>query len=120
VKRGASLLEVVIALGLLAIIIPLIFNLLPSSMLSLRRAERLQVATTLASYRMDELSLLEEPQPGRDLDEEISLPPHRYRVVREFYALDTYRMDVVVSCELVESGLPPVRLATRLLRSELP
>ena len=118
-KRGASLLEVVIALGLLAIIIPLIFNLLPSSMLSLRRAERLQVATTLASYRMDEVALI-EPQPGRDLDEVVTLPPHRYHLAREFYALDIYRLDVVVSCELVDSGLPPVRLATRLLRSEGP
>ena len=118
-RRGASLLEVIIALGLLAIIIPLILNLLPSSMLSLRRAERLQVATTLASYRIDEVAYL-RPEAGRDLDVVVDLPPNHYRVVREFYALDIYRLDVVVSCELVDSGLPPVRLATRLLRSELP
>jgi len=118
-RRGVSLLEVVVALGLLAIVIPLLFNLLPSSILSLRRAERLQVATTLAAYRMDELSLM-IPQAGVDVNEVISVPPHRYRVVREFYANDIYRMDVVVLCELLDSQLPPIRLATRLRRGDLP
>lgn len=115
-KRGASLLEVVVALGLLAVIIPLIFNLLPSSMMALRRAERLQVATTLASYRMDELGRF-NPVAGVDVDEVVVLPPQKYRLVREFYNVDAYRMDVVVSCHLVDTDLPPVRLATRLVRS---
>lgn len=116
-RRAASLMEVVVALGLLSVVIPLIFNLLPSSMLSLRRAERLQVATTLAAYRMDEVALVAPTTAGVDVDEIHSLPPQKYRLVREFYLVDAYRMDVVVSCLLLDSELPPVRLATRLVRA---
>jgi type II secretory pathway pseudopilin PulG len=107
--------EVVVALGLLSVILPLIFNLLPGSMRSLRRAERLQVATTLAAYRMDELALVPQA-PGVNLDEVVSVAPDRYRIAREYYATDAYRMDVVVTCVLLDSGLPPIRLATRLVR----
>ena len=115
--RAATLLEVVVALGLLATILPLILNLLPSSLLSMRRSERLQVATTLASYRMDESSLL--PQvAGVNLDEIVELAPHRYRVVRQFYLPDAYRMDVCVTCVLLDSNLPPLRLASRFLLNE--
>ena len=113
--RAASLLEIMVALGLLACIIPLFVNLLPSSLVSLRRAERLQVATTLAAYRMDEANLL-NVGPGRDLNEEVVLPPHRYRVSREFYAVGTDRLDVVVNVLLLDSNFPPIRLASRIER----
>ena len=111
------MLEVVLALGLLASILPLILNLLPSSMLSLRRSERLQVATTLAAYRMDECGLL-PAVAGINLDEVVQLDPYRYRLVRQFYAVDIYRMDVSVSCVVLDSNLPPVRLASRFLRND--
>ena len=114
--RAVSLLEVMVALGLLACIIPLLVNLLPSSMVSLRRAERLQVATTLAAYRMDEANLL-NVGPGLNLNEEVSLPPYRYRVAREFYAVGNDRVDVVVNVLLLESNFPPIRLASRIERS---
>ena len=114
--RAASLMEVMVALGLLACIIPLIVNLLPSSMVSLRRAERLQVATTLAAYRMDEANLI-SAGPGVNLVDEVALPPYRYRVAREFSAVGTDRVDVVVSVMLLDSNLPPVRLASRIERS---
>ncbi|MFN8609089.1 MAG: type II secretion system protein [Vulcanimicrobiota bacterium] len=114
--RGVSLLELMVALGLLACVIPLLVNLLPSSMISLRRAERLQVATTLAAYRMDEASLL-SVKPGLNLDEEVALPPHRYRVAREFYAVGSDRVDVVVTVLLLDSNFPPIRLASRIERS---
>lgn len=115
-RRAVSLLEVVVALGLMAVVIPLLLNLLPSSMMSLRRAERLQVATTLAAYRMDEVNLL-NPAPGVDLNEIVTLSSRRYQVVREFYIVDGDRLDVVVTVNLLDSNLPPIRLATRVLRT---
>lgn len=114
--RAVSLLELMVALGLLACVIPLLVNLLPSSMISLRRAERLQVATTLAAYRMDEANLL-NAGPGLNLNEEVALPPHRYRVAREFYAVGTDRVDVVVTVLMLDSNFPPIRLASRIERS---
>ncbi|MBT9584834.1 hypothetical protein IV102_15930 [bacterium] len=114
-----SLLEVIVALALLAMILPLILNLLPTSMLSLRRAERLQIATTLASYRMDEANLV-DPRPGVDVDEIVPLSSRRYHVVRQFYAIDSERIDVVVSVTLLDTDLPPVSLASRLLRAATP
>ena len=112
---AATLLEVVVALGLLAMLLPLLLNLLPSAMLSARRAERLQVGTTLITYRMDEVPLLDY-KPGLDLDEVVQIDSHRYRLCREFYAVDTYRMDVAVSCVLLDSDLEPIRLGLRVPR----
>lgn len=102
-----------VALGLLACIIPLLVNLLPSSLVSLKRAERLQVATTLASYRMDEVSLLQKNSEIY-LNEKVELPPYRYQVTREFYAVDAYRLDIMVTVHLLESNLPPIRFASRM------
>jgi hypothetical protein len=118
-KSGVSLLEVVVALGLVAVIMPLILNLLPSSMMSLRRSERLAVATTLAAYRLDEAQLLPY-KVGQDLDEVINLNPQRYRLQRVFTPVDDYRVDVSVSCVLLDSNLPPIELRTRLIREDQP
>ncbi len=85
----------------------------------LRRAERLQIATTLASYRMDEANLV-DPRPGVDVDEIVPLSSRRYHVVRQFYAIDSERIDVVVSVTLLDTDLPPVSLASRLLRAATP
>jgi prepilin-type N-terminal cleavage/methylation domain-containing protein len=115
VRRGLSLLEVVVAVSLIALVIPLLLGLFPSALKSLRRAEFLQAAATLATYRMDEANLLERA-PGQDLNVVVDLAPHRYRIVREFYALDAYRLDCVVQVSEEGSGLAPVRLESRFPR----
>ena len=110
-RRALSLIEVVVALGLVAVILPLLLSLFPTSLASLRQSERLQVATTLAAYRLDEACLL-LPNPGVDLDETVTVGKQRYRVVREYYALDPMRLEAVVTVTLDDNR--PDRLATRL------
>ncbi|MEW6278808.1 MAG: hypothetical protein AB1758_09315 [Candidatus Eremiobacterota bacterium] len=58
-RRALSLVEVVVAVGFLAISLILVLGLLPSGILSLKQAECLQTATSLG------LRLIEEaPAPG--------------------------------------------------------
>lgn len=103
------------AAGLLSLSIPLLLNLLPTSFLSLRKAELIQNATNFALYRLDEASFLRQPRVGVDVDERIAVGDLEYRVVREFYLMDEVRWDVVVSCSC--SSLAPVKFSTRLVRA---
>lgn len=112
-SRGFSLTEVIVAAAVFALAIPLLLNLLPTSFLSLRKAEALQACTSLALYRMDEADFL-PPVAGINLDERIQVGRRSYRLVREFYRVDSSRLDVVVSCQC--DSYPPVLLATRLIK----
>ncbi len=114
-RSALSLIEVVVAAGILAVILPLVLSLFPTTLSGLRSSERMQAATTLAAYRLDEASLSRHT-PGVDLHETVQLGPHRYRVVREYYALDALRLEAVVQVTCEESSLPPISLATRLAR----
>lgn len=109
-----SLTETVAAAGLLALIVPLLLNLLPTGFLSLRRSECIETSTSLALYRMDEVSFV-TPREGIDLDESIQVKDRVYRLVREFYRLDPIRWDVVIVC--TTPGEQPCRLVTRVLRA---
>ncbi len=113
-RRGFSLVEIIVAAGLLALAIPLILNLLPTSFLSLRKAEAIQVATSLALYRMDEVAFL-QPVTGVDLRERLKVGPRDYALTREFYQLDATRWDAVVCVECED--LAPIRVATRVLKA---
>lgn len=110
-RRGLSLLEIIFALGILATLLPLVLNLLPTSLLALRRSEQLQSATSLALYRVDEAQYLPR-RAGVDLQEDVRLGELTYHVVREMYRVDDRRYDVAVACG--SSELPPVVLRTRL------
>ena len=112
-RRGGTLLEIVVAAGILALAIPLVLNLLPTGLLSLRKAESLQISTSLAFYRMDEARLL-APRSGPQPVELVQIGPQTFTLAREFYQVDAQRWDVVVVCQ--PQGLAPVRLATRLVR----
>lgn len=110
--RGASLLEVVVTVTLLAVVIPLLFSLFPSSLRALSHSEVLQEAVALATYRVDEAALVCRG-PGLDLRERRSLEGRTFEVAREFYRLDEYRMDVTVS--VTTAGEKPVVLHSRIL-----
>ncbi|MBS2034524.1 hypothetical protein JST97_06040 [bacterium] len=116
-RRALSLMEVVVAFGLLATVLPLLLNLFPTSLATLRRSGHLQTATSMAIYRLDECSRL-NPRPGIDLSETFSLGDQRFQVVREFYSLDAQRLEVTVSVVPLGAKLAPVRLTTRLIRSK--
>jgi hypothetical protein len=106
--------EAVVALSLLALLVPLLANLFPAALRAGRRAHRLQVATNLAAYRLDE-ACLQLPAPGVDLRQRLVLENQTFVVVRETYRLDPSRYEVSVSVSLENSGLAPVVLSTRVL-----
>lgn len=113
-KRGHSLLEMVVAAGILAMALPLVLNLLPTSFFALRKAENIQIATSLAIYQLDEARYI-APRPGAEA-ETVTVGGQIYRLTREFYRVDTVRWDVLVVCS--NQQLAPVRLATRIIREE--
>ncbi len=100
-KRGMSLLEMVVCIGLLALVIPFVLNLIPSGSLALHKAEEVQAATATAAL------LIEEAGEG-DLDEERG----EFHVRRAIYQVDDRLSDVVV--EVTPRRGAPVRLATRI------
>ena len=113
-QKALSLLEVIVALGLVAVILPMLLSLFPTCLANLRHSEKVQIATTLAAYRLDEACLL-LPEVGVDSDETVTVGKERYRVVREYYSLDSVRWEAVVTVTSASAGAP-VRLATRLSR----
>lgn len=111
--RAISLLEVVVGLGLLALILPLALNLIPSGLLTQRRAQQIQAATALSVGWMEEARSLTHPTPGL-YQRDILVGGQNYRAVREIYLVDAYLLDVVVSVH-PPSG-PSVRSAGRIAR----
>lgn len=113
-REGQTLLEIILACSILAVLIPLFLNLLIPAKRSLQRAELLQVATSMALYRVEEVRYL-DPVPGIDLRETMLVNQREYQIVREIYRVDELRLDVVVRCTAV--NLPPVTLSTRYFHS---
>ena len=114
-RAGMSLMEVVVAGALFALTVPLLLNLIPTSFLSLRKAELLQVATSLAIYRLDEAAFL-IPPTSSSFQESIVLGNREYRVQREFYSVEPGCWEVLVSCQT--DGVAAVRLAGRFRSAE--
>ncbi|GMU55397.1 MAG: hypothetical protein AMXMBFR33_45430 [Candidatus Xenobia bacterium] len=113
--RGLSLLEMVVALGLLALVLPFLLNLVPSSALALKRAEDVDAASAYATRLLEEARATPPSRLGVDLDSFVTLNNTRFRVVREVYAVDNYPAlrDVVVAIS-GPARLQPIRMATRL------
>ena len=112
-RRGHSLLEVVIATGLIAICLPLFFNLVPISLKALRESERLRMCASLAERHLQEC-YYRELQPGLSLDVSERVDGEDFHIVREVYAVDSLRLDVVV--EVRASQGRPFQLRTRVPR----
>lgn len=112
--KGASLLEVVVGLALLALILPLALNLIPAALVTQGRAADLQGAGALALSWIEECKLKTSLAPGVDRDEQVVVGTSQFHVVREIYAVDSRLVDVVVSAQPARGT--PIRLATRLAR----
>ncbi len=114
--RGLSLLEVVVALALLALVLPFLLNLVPSSALALKRAEDVNAASAYAAKLLDESRCAPNFTVGVDKQETVTLNNTEFQVAREIYAvqgMDEMR-DVVVSVT-GPRRFQPIRMATRLL-----
>jgi type II secretory pathway pseudopilin PulG len=111
-RQGFSLLEMVVACSLMALVLPLLFNLFPTSLRAMRRSETLQQAVTLATYRMDEAAVTSHVV-GVDLNQNVTLGSSVYQVTREYYNVDAYRMDMQVTVQ--SEGMTPLQMQTRFL-----
>jgi Tfp pilus assembly protein PilV len=113
--RGLSLVEVLVAVGLLAMGSMFILGLLPTGILSLRQAESLQTATAYGMMLIEEVP--EEPPrvPARDPVRTFTLNGTRYQATRELVALgeDLFEIRVTVRWDGCRR---PVELALRRLR----
>lgn len=114
-NRGFSLLEVVVATGLLAVTVPLLFNLVPLALMNLQNSERLRVCSNLGQACLDEAYLV-SLRPGLDVDRQEQIDGETYRVVREVYQVDPTRLDVVV--QVIPPRGAAFRLATRVAVGE--
>ncbi|MEW6278780.1 MAG: hypothetical protein AB1758_09175 [Candidatus Eremiobacterota bacterium] len=112
-RRGLSLMELVVALGLLALTFPMLLNLLPASQLARRKAENLQSATSLALEWLEDARVNPPAGPGLDRDLTVRLNGTRYQARREVVEVSPEAFDVVVT---LEGPGEPVRLATRIAR----
>ena len=109
-RKGMSLLELVVCIGLLALVIPFVLNLIPSGTLALRKAEEVQEASAYGVILIDQAR--SSPALGLDLDENRRVGRSEYHVRREIYQVDDRLRDVVV--ELTPRRGQPMRLATRM------
>ena len=74
-RRGATLIEVLLAFTLTALMIVLILNLFPTSMATVRQAEQRQVAGTLAESQLERRARLPFSSLPVGLREQIPSPP---------------------------------------------
>ncbi len=112
-RGGYTLFEVVVALGLVSVCIPLFFNLVPLSLKALRDSERLRICSSIAQGYLEECyfgSLV----PGVDVATSLTVNGEAYQVRREIYALDASRLDVVVVVWWANQPERPFRLAGRV------
>jgi hypothetical protein len=110
VRKGLSLLELVVCFGLLALVIPFVLNLVPSGTLALRKAEVVQEASAYGLVLIDEAR--NSPAMGLDLDTTRTVGRTEFRIRREIYQVDDRLRDVVV--ELTPRRGQTMRLATRM------
>jgi len=113
-RQALSLLEVVVGLGLLALIMPLALNLIPSGRFAQKRALSLEAATALAQGWLEETRNASTLSAGVYRQQTVQVGQLTFRAVQEHYGVDAYLMDVVVVVQPPQGQ--PVRLATRMAR----
>lgn len=108
-RPGMSLTETVVALGLAALLLPLMLELLPSSALMIQRAEDVQTATGIA---LEELQALRaSPESGEAV---VVRNDTRFAVTRTVHLLEEGVWDLVVQVQGPRGA--PVTVATRMLK----
>ncbi|MBI3924867.1 MAG: hypothetical protein HY319_04950 [Armatimonadetes bacterium] len=115
-RRGLSLLEVVVALGLLALVLPMLVNLIPSSAVALRRAQDIDAATAYAHKVLEEARRDSTLAPGATLEAEVTINRTNFRMIREVYEVSPASLGLVDVVVLMQGtpSFPPIRLSTRM------
>ena len=110
--RAFSLLELIMAVALLAVGILFIASLIPSSVLGLKKAEDTQAAAAYGIELIENARLSPPTAPDRR-EFRRTLNGTDFQFVRQIYGVDDELFDVVV----IASGnpeYPPMRIATRV------
>ena len=103
-------------MALVAICLPLFFNLVPLSLKALRDSERLRMCSSIAQRYLEEAYGLPH-QAGVDVSTALEIQGESYVVAREIYNVDGSRQDVVVQVWAARQPDKPYRLAARLPRT---
>jgi prepilin-type N-terminal cleavage/methylation domain-containing protein len=112
VRRGLTLVEVIVSLAILAMGLLFVLSLIPSSVLSLKKAEDLQAAS---AYGMELLEMVRLQPPSAEERQafDVDFNHTSFHFVREIYSVEEGLFDVVVVAQGREDT-PPLRLATRV------
>jgi len=111
--RGITLIEITLALGLIGLGIVFVVSIIPSSVLTLKRAEDLQAATAYGIRVLDEAQQSPPTTEGVDRDEHVTINATDFHVKRQVVKVDDSLMDVIVTVKW-RDDVPPITLATRL------
>lgn len=101
------------ALGLIGLGIIFVLSIIPSSVLTLKRAEDLQAATAYGVRLLNEAQQSPPTTAGVDRDEHVVLNATDFHLKRQVLKVDDSMMDVIVTVKW-RDDVPPVTLATRL------
>ncbi len=114
-KRGVTLMEVVLSTALVAIGLLFIAGIIPTSGFSLKKAENMQSATAYGLELVEDARL--KPSPGvATRHYKVTLNHTEMRFKREVLFVEDGLYDVVVTARWTDE-LPPLRLATRVHRT---
>lgn len=113
-----SLMEVVVSCTLLAILLPLLFNLFPSSLRALKRSGVQQTEASIAAYRMDEAAVLTRVAGPPVTLPDVVLDGRIYHVSRGYTAVDAYRLDAFVTVKT--DNYVPYTVQSRFLQGDAP
>ncbi|MEW6281907.1 MAG: hypothetical protein AB1758_25095 [Candidatus Eremiobacterota bacterium] len=121
-RRGLSLMELVVAVGLVALVVPLVLSLLPSGILTERKATSLEASTLLALTWLEEARKTPPAPPDSftrrwtDRDQLLRLGGAEFRATRLNSVVSDDLLDVVITLDPTGRG-ENVVMSTRILRS---
>jgi hypothetical protein len=100
-RRGLSLVEIVVAVGFLAISLILVLSLMPAGILSLDQAEKLETGTLLGTMLVDEANA-----PGGTETIRYTLNGTEYTCLRSYTNVSDELFDVHVRVEWRNARVP--------------
>lgn len=111
-SAGLSLLEVVVAVTLIALSLLFVVSLVPMSTFTLKKGEDLQAVTCYGLELIEDYRATREAPEGVDRTLDVDLNRTTCRFVREIYRADAC-VDVVVTATWPQA-VAPLHLSTRL------
>ncbi|MBM3465923.1 MAG: hypothetical protein FJX76_27855 [Armatimonadetes bacterium] len=109
--RGLTLVEILISVGLLAMAILFVVSIIPTSVMSLKKAEDLQAADAYG-VGLVEMARMAPPAEAETREFVVTLNRTEFHFVREVRQVEEGLIDILVTATS-NARTPPLRLATR-------